>query len=142
MFGGEIPDLETTPCQRCGEPVAEGDAVWDAWHQGERRFAALPYHRACADEILPPPTPSEEHRRCPLCEQAIDAVVLAAAFAQLHDRFRAATPSLRTPDVVWRLDRRQPSRVYVAEHFTCVLTRATRRTDADGLPGLPPERGE
>ena len=51
--------------------------------------------------------------------------VFAAAFTQLHERFAAAAPSLRTPDVVWRLAEREPTRIFVAEHFACLIGKAT-----------------
>lgn len=125
MFGGEIPDLASTPCLACGGAVAADDAVWDPYHQGERRWAALPYHRACAAAVLPPAAPDEAARRCGLCGEAFAAEVLAEALAQLQARFRAAAPSLATPTLVWRLAAREPARVFVAEHFTCLLARVT-----------------
>lgn len=125
MFGGEIPDLASTPCLACGDTVPAADAVWDPYHQGEPRWAALPYHRACAGAVLPPATLVESARRCGLCGEAFAPEVLAEALSQLQARFRAAAPSLATPTLVWRLAAREPARVFVAEHFACLLARVT-----------------
>ncbi|MGE0708415.1 MAG: hypothetical protein AB7N76_19070 [Planctomycetota bacterium] len=138
MFGGVAPDLDETPCVACGERVAPDEVVWDAWHQGDRRFAALPYHRRCAQDVLPPREPDEAMRRCARCGQELAPEVLAAALEALAARFRAAKGSLASPDVVWRLAGRDPRR-WVPEHFACVLAAVRRGPIAGPVAGaLPP----
>lgn len=120
MYGGEVPELDRTPCPVCGERIAADEAVWDPYHTGERRWAALPYHRACAGDVLPPPEPGREMRRCARCGEELAPEVLAEAFAALLRRFEAPTAPAATPEVVWRLAERAPRR-YLPEHFRCVL---------------------
>lgn len=137
MFGGEVPELATTPCGACGQPVAEDDVVWDPYHEGERRFAALPYHRACAGAVLPPDAPTEAMTRCGLCGEALGEAEAAAAFEQLHARFRVAKAPAVPQQVVWRLAERDP-RAFVAEHFACLVERVTgKKSPPEEPPGLP-----
>lgn len=120
MLGGETPDLATTPCPVCAQPIAEDDAVWDAWHGTDLRLAALPYHRACAAERLPPRQLEDGMRACGICGGAFSDRELVAAFGALHRRFEAAKGVAAAEGVVWRLAERSPRR-FVAEHLSCVL---------------------
>jgi hypothetical protein len=138
MLGPEAPDLDETPCVACGERVLAAEVVWDAWHTGDSRLAALPYHRRCAGEVLPPVEPSDSMRACGRCGEALTPAVLSAALAALHQRFEAAKGSLVSPEVVWRLKERHP-RLYVPEHFACVLAAATRRGRPQSEPQEPKE---
>ena len=125
MLGAEIPDLATSPCPACGELIDPSAVVWDAWHQADLRQAAAPFHPACAD-FLPPSEASTEQGRCGICEEAFEPAAGAAAFQDLHNRFKAATAELSAAHIVWRLAARDPRR-YVPEHFECVLNKATRK---------------
>lgn len=120
MLGGAIPDLATTPCPACEKLVEIEAVVWDPYHKGDRQLSALPYHRACASELLPPLEPTEAMRTCGLCSQRFTDTEFEAAFAALHDRFRRAKPEVVTPVVAWRLVSREP-REFLAEHFRCLL---------------------
>lgn len=120
MYGGAIPDLATTPCLGCDQPVDEADVVWDPYHRGDRQLCALPYHRACADSLLPPAEPTEAMAACQICSEPFGEESLAAAFAGLHARFGLAKAEVATPEIVWRLAGRDP-RVFLAEHFACLL---------------------
>lgn len=131
MLGSEVPDLSSTPCVACGERVAAAEVVWDAWHTGDSRFAALPWHRACAAPILPPEAPTDAMRTCGRCTKSIASDVFDPAFSALKARFEAAQGSLASPEVVWRLAGRAP-RAYVAEHFACVLAAATAPRNPPG----------
>ncbi|MCA8925283.1 MAG: hypothetical protein KDD82_25965 [Planctomycetes bacterium] len=120
MFGGETPDLATTPCPACGQLIAEPDVVWDPWHTSDLRTAALPYHRACAAELLPPAEPAPHMRVCGICGGEFSEAELAAAFEALHTRFTGAKGVAAAAGVVWRLAERSPRR-FVTEHLSCVL---------------------
>ena len=62
------------------------------------------------------------------------------AWRALHERFQSAKGSLITPEVVWRVQARDP-RSYVAEHFACLLGAVTRKPAApdEEPPALPGE---
>lgn len=122
MLGGETPDLATTPCPACDRPIAEDEVVWDAWHGTDLRLAALPYHRACAADLLPPADPDAGMRACGICGEPLGKGQLEEAFAALHARFTAAKGVAAAADVVWRLAEREPRR-YVTEHLSCLLKR-------------------
>jgi len=121
--------------------IDEADVVWDAWHLGDPRIAAMPYHRACATRILPPAEVTPAMRRCGICDEPLVDDVLAEAFAALHARFTAAKGSVLTQVVTWRLAGREPARRYVAEHFQCILGKLARpkrrRPPEEELPALP-----
>jgi len=117
----------------CGARIDPAEAVWDPYQRQDPRLAALPYHRACARDVLPPAAPAPDHARCATCGLGFPAPVLAEAFAQLQARFAAPRAGTATPEVVWRLAGRDPRR-FVAEHFQCLLERAVRR-EPPALPG-------
>lgn len=130
MLGGEVPSLEETPCEGCGEPFAAGQAVlWDPWHPKDPRLAALPYHEACAGPILPPEEPPAAMLRCGRCEQALENP--EAELAGLRERFRSARQVKPSPTVVWRVVGREP-RAYQAEHFACLLAAVKRKPPREG----------
>jgi len=138
VLGGEVPDLQSTPCGECRGAFAAGDeVVWDAWHPDDPRLAAYPYHRRCAQRVLPPALPTDQNRTCGLCGQDLTDSEWTQAFAALHARFlqpKAATDVL--PVVAWRLAEREPSRRWVPDHLNCLLERVSRSSStAGGLPG-------
>jgi len=138
MFGGEVPDLEATPCGRCGERVDPADVVWDPWHQGDRQLAALPYHRACAGDVLPPaepPAAGDPLRVCGICGRDLGPA-FAPAFAALQARFARPEAPKAPPEVVWRLAGREPRR-WAAEHFACLLRKVEASARERPLGGLP-----
>lgn len=120
MLGGETPDLATTPCPACAQAIAEDEVVWDAWHGTDLRLAALPYHRRCAGELLPPRKLEDGMRACGICGGDFSDRQLVAAFTALHRRFEVAKGVAAAEDVVWRLAERSPRR-FVAEHLSCLL---------------------
>lgn len=132
MIGGEVPDLKTARCPVCGLGIDAGEVVWDPYQRQDVRLAALPYHRACARDLLPPTEPAPELLTCAICGLRFPAEVAEEAIAQLHARFATAKAAVRTPTVVWRLAGRDPRR-FVAEHFQCLLGQAVRKPPA--LPG-------
>lgn len=152
MLGSEVPDLSQTPCPHCAQPFrgGEGEEVrWDPWHRADSRWAALPYHQACAEAagVLPPVEPGPDQRSCGRCETEIEPADLAKAYAALHARFLAAKASLVQVELVWRVASRDP-RSYVPEHFACILgafpKKKSRRIDPEPelLGGdLGPEQG-
>ena len=96
------------------------EVVWDPYHTGSRQLAALPYHPACAEGLLPPETPDAGMRRCGICEKELEEAELARAFEELRRRFQEAKGPAAPQEVVWRLAERAP-RMFVPEHFACVL---------------------
>jgi hypothetical protein len=137
VLGGEVPDLETTPCGGCQGVFAGGDdVVWDAWHPGDPRLAAYPYHRRCAAGVMPPAEPDGMSRTCGLCGQDLTDAEWAAALAALHARFAAPkATSGQLPAVAWRLVEREPARAWTPDHLSCLLGRVGRSGPAMGLPG-------
>jgi hypothetical protein len=121
MLGADVPDLTRTPCPVCDQFV-EGEVVWDPWYPNDIRLAAMPLHPACAASFLPPSEPTPEMRRCGICDLVLETAGFDAAFAALHERFKAPTGTAGAGKIVWRLANRDP-RVFAAEHFDCILKR-------------------
>ena len=141
MIGGEVPELETTPCGGCAQPFGDGDdVVWDPWHAGDARVAAQPYHRGCADDVLPLAGEAALERVCGLCHPPLTDAEWARAVGELRARVEVAKVAPGTlPSVAWRLASRAPRR-WVADHLSCLLERAGRggapaQPDAGALPG-------
>ena len=124
--------------------VAPEEVRWDPWQAADPRLAAAPFHQACAQAagILPAAEPGPGQGRCGRCQAALAPETLAVAWRALHERFRSAKGSLITPEVVWRVQARDP-RSYVAEHFACLLGAVRRKAaapdeDPPALPGAAP----
>ena len=128
MLAPEVPTLSETPCTGCQQPFAAnpapGEVVWDPWHRGDSRWAALPYHLACAGEVLPPEPAPEAMTVCGRCQKALTDP--GAALATLRARMNAARDATPSPEVVWRVVQRNP-RAYQPEHFACLLEAVKRK---------------
>jgi hypothetical protein len=136
VLGAEVPDLDQTPCPVCDDPIPADEVVWDPYQGRDPRLAALPYHRRCAGDVLPPAEPDAEMRRCAICKVELVGEEWITAWAALHARFETAqVASTGMPAVVWRVASRDPSRAYVPEHFACLMD----KLGLQKLPGLPPK---